>query len=115
MRRQGRCCREVKKLIRELVDSLDSDEEGWVHRGRDIKGTLQLEFVQDGDAGQVAFSVKVIPGTGACWLPRRCETVELQVEGSRVPLSCCTRRKLLKAARRWIVRYANQVALRVLA
>lgn len=106
------CC-PARRLVRELVDSLESDEDGWVHRGGDIKGTLVVEFVQDG--ATVAFSIRVIHALGSCWLPRRCESAELYVEGSRVPLRCCGRRKLLRAVRRWIIRYANETAKRVLA
>jgi hypothetical protein len=111
-----RCeCSQASKLIREVVDSLLSDEDGWVHRGRTVPGQTVLQFVKDGDAEQSMFEVRLVPGRGSCFINRWRTTVELRCEGTTVELCCLHRIALHRAVRAWVLRYANEVASRVFA
>lgn len=106
--RQYAAGRELSRSLREslLVDVVPDGESGWVVRNSLFSGNTTIEYVLDGDANQVRFSLKLMP----CTCLRSYQTVQVAANGAVVWLPPLARLLLRNAVRLFLLRYANRLA-----
>ncbi len=99
---------EGRELSRSLRESLLMDDEGWVVRPTENSNTI-VDYVEGGDATKVRFTIKLMPGRGACYC-RSCQTVQVRANGAVVWLPPLARLLLKNVVRLSVLRYANKIA-----
>ncbi len=100
---------EGRELSRSLRESLLMDDEGWVVRPNPDSSSTIVDYVEGGDKDQIRFTIKLLPGRGACYC-RSCQTVQVRVNGAVVWLPPLARLLLKNVVRLSVLRYANKVA-----